>query len=75
MLKVNNINIRKRYWSQSGVFNINFGQYSNTVQAHFLLTLNDSLSAWLTLQVPTPKSRQTHAYNSSAFAEELFECV
>ena len=29
----------------------------------------------LTLQEPTPKNGQTHSHNSSAFADELFECV
>ena len=29
----------------------------------------------LTLYVPTPQNGQTHSNNSSAIADELFECV
>ena len=29
----------------------------------------------LTLKTPIPQNSQTHSNNSSAFADELFECV
>ena len=61
------------YGRQSEVFSIYDKRNVNVLPLsaylfHFLVTL-------LTLQAPTPQNDQTHSYNLSAKAGELFECI
>ena len=47
----------------------------NRIVSLLTMKANNVITYYLTLYAPTPQNGQTHSNNSSAKAEELFECV